>query len=86
MRARKPCLFFRLRLCGRYVGIPILQLPGAEIDSQRLEIYAIRGHTVNLPLSRVCCWRRARARLYTSGLSGGIAEAGGGGQWQHREP
>lgn len=26
MRARKPCLFFRFRLCGRYVGIPMLRL------------------------------------------------------------
>jgi hypothetical protein len=23
IRARKPCLFFRFRLCGRYVGIPM---------------------------------------------------------------
>ena len=23
IRARNPCLFFRLRLCGRYVGFPM---------------------------------------------------------------
>jgi hypothetical protein len=27
MRARKPCLFFRLRLRGRYVGLPMRQIP-----------------------------------------------------------
>jgi hypothetical protein len=26
IRARKPCLFFRFRLCGRYVGIPMMRL------------------------------------------------------------